>query len=222
MEELDNDERQRLFERFGRRFEAGETIYPEGEAADACYLVQEGRVRLVKRIRTAERSLTVLRAGDLFGEDALLTGAERSATAIALTDVTVLALDRATFGVLVSGKPEVASRLIEQLVRRLRDAEEQLENAMLRDHPSRVVNTLLRLAAHVQPEVQGKVLNISPLELSSRVGLDVETVKRVVQQLRDGGYLRIAAERIVLPDEDALRQLYHLLGMKEEVRGGAG
>ena len=44
-------------------------------------------------------------------------------------------------------------------------------------------------------------------------------MKKSVQQLRDGGYLRIVDERIILPDLDALRQLYQLLGMKEEVRG---
>jgi len=45
-------------------------------------------------------------------------------------------------------------------------------------------------------------------------------VKRAVQQLRDGGYLRIIDEKVLVPDLDALRQLYQLLGMKEDVRGG--
>lgn len=221
MQELGDAERARLVERFGRSYPAGATIYSEGESADACFIVQEGRVRLVKRIRSSERSLTVLRPGDLFGEDALLRrGPVRAASAVALTEVTVLALDRKTFGVMLSGNPEVATRLVEQLVRRLRDAEEQLENAMLRDHPSRVVNSLLRLASTVERGRDGWVLSISPLELSSRVGLDVDTVKRAVQQLRDGGYLRIVDERIVVPDLEALRRLYQLLSMKEEVRGG--
>lgn len=220
MQELGEAERARLVERFGRGYPAGATIYAEGDEADACFIVQEGRVRLVKRIRTTERSLTVLRPGDLFGEDALLKKAVRSASAVTLTDVTVLALDRKTFGVMLSGNAEVASRLVEQLVQRLRDAEEQLENAMLRDHPSRVVNTLLRLASQTERSQNGWVLAVSPLELSSRVGLDVDAVKRAVQQLRDGGYLRIVDEKIILGDLEALRQLYQLLGMKEEVRGG--
>ena len=219
MDELGADERARLYERFGRTYAAGAAIYAEGDAADLCFLVQEGRVRLVKRIRSAERSLTVLRAGGLFGEDALLAGAVRSASAEAVTEVTALALDRRTFGLLLSGNPAVATRLVEQLVGRLRDAEEQLENAMLRDHPSRVVNTLLRLAATGEASPAGIALRISPLELSSRVGLDVDTVKRAVQQLRDGGHLAIVDERIVVPEVAALRRLYQLLGLKEEVRG---
>ena len=166
MADADAADRQRLFERFGRSLAANDTVYSEGEPATECFLLHEGRVRLVKRIRGTERSLTVLRPGDLFGEDALLPRVTRTASAVALTDTRVLALDRPTFGVLLSTSPEVATRLVEQLVRRLRSAEEQLENAMLRDHPSRVVNTLLRLAAAVAPRPEGHVLSISPLELS--------------------------------------------------------
>lgn len=219
MSDADAESRQRLFERFGRSLAANETVYAEGQPADECFLLHEGRVRLVKRIRGTERSLTVLRPGDLFGEDALLPRVIRSASAVALTDTRVLALDRPTFGVLLSTSPEVATRLVEQLVRRLRSAEEQLENAMLRDHPSRVVNTLLRLATSAEATSEGYVMNVSPLELSSRVGLDVDAVKKAVQQLRDGGYVRIVEEKIIVPDMDALKQLYQLLGMKEEVRG---
>jgi CRP-like cAMP-binding protein len=221
MEELGEADRARLVERFGRHFLAGATIFEEGQEADTCFIVQDGRVRLLKKIRATERSLTVLRPGDLFGEEALLRQAPtRSASAIALTDVTVLALDPHTFSVMLSGNVQVGRRLVEQLVLRLRDAEEQLENAMLRDNPSRVVNTLLRLAGTASPGPDGHVVSVSPLELSSRVGLDVDTVKRAIQQLRDGGYLRIADEKIILPDLEALRRLYQLLGMKEEVRGG--
>jgi len=220
VEELGEAERKQLFDRFGKTFEAGASIYGEGDEALHCFLIQEGRVRLVKRIRQSDRSLTVLRPGDLFGEDALVNRTVRGAAAVALTDVSVLALDRKTFGVLLSSNPEVGLRLVEQLVRRLRHAEEQLENAMLRDRPSRVVNTLLRLASLHERTAEGHVLSISPLELSSRVGLDVDAVKRAVQQLRDGGYIRIHDERIIVPDLAALNQLYELLGKKEEARGG--
>jgi len=217
MDALGEVERARLVERFGRTLAAGETIYAEGDDAQACFIVQEGRVRLVKHIRSAEHSLIVLKGGDLFGEDALLDGAVRTASAVALSDVTVLALDRETLGVLLSGNPDVAMRLLRQLVQRLRAAEEQVENHKLRDNPSRVINTLLRMAGG-RPGTDSASLEVTPLELSSRVGLDVDGVKRVVQQLRDGGYLSITDERIELPDLDAIRRLYQLLAMKEEVR----
>jgi CRP/FNR family transcriptional regulator, cyclic AMP receptor protein len=221
VKDLAHDDRARLFDRFGRTYEANQTIFAEEEPAALCFILQEGKVRLVKKIRASERSISVLKQGDLFGEDALIEGAARSATAVALVDCSVLALDRRTFAELLADNAEVAVRLVGQLVQRLRNAEEQLENAMLRDHPSRIVNTLLRLATTAPQGTDGHVLQVSPLELSSRVGLDVDAVKKAVQQLREGGYLRIVDERVILPDLEGLRRLYQLLGMKEEVRGGA-
>jgi transcription initiation factor IIE alpha subunit len=57
------------------------------------------------------------------------------------------------------------------------------------------------------------------MELSSRLGLDVDTVKRGVQQLREGRYIRVVDERLELPDIEALTRLYSLLALKEEIRG---
>ena len=119
MEELAEEDRLRLFERFGRDYPAGATVYTEGDEATECFLIQDGRLRLVKKIRSTERSLTVLRPGDLFGEDALLPGATRTATAVALTDMHALALDRNMFAELLTTNREVAGRLVQQLVRRL-------------------------------------------------------------------------------------------------------
>ncbi len=216
-------EEQALFERYGRTFAPSQTLYEEGEDAGVCYLLQEGRVRLLKRIRRVERSLMILRPGDLFGEDALTSSSNarvRSSAAVALTGTRALALDRSTFAMLMTSHPEVTHRLIEQLVARIHRAEEQLENAMLRDSPSRVVNTLLRLAFRADPHKREVLLALTPLELASRVGIDVDGVKKVVGQLRDSGYLRVDGESILLFDVEALKDLFQMLELKEEVRAG--
>lgn len=205
-----------LLARFGASYETDTAVYSQGEPATLCFVLREGRVRLSKRVRNAERSLSVLRPGELFGEEALIDGAARSAGATALTPVTVLALNRETFGELLAGDPEMSRVLVGQLVARLRHTEEQLENAMLRDQPSRIVNTLLRMADGKGP---GAILQISPLDLSSRVGLDVGAVKRGVLQLKEAGYLTIDDEQVCIPDIAALRDLYGLLGEKEGIRG---
>jgi len=58
------------------------------------------------------------------------------------------------------------------------------------------------------------------MDLSARVGLDVDSVKRIVQELRNAGYLRITDERVEVPDPEALRELYGLLGVKDQILGG--
>ena len=205
-----------LLERWGRPFAQGEFLFREGEPANDAYLVHEGRVRLLKRVRMVERSLSVLKAGDLFGESALLDGAVRSSTAVALTDGIAIVLDRIGLRQVVERFPQVSERIVAQLVRRVRDAEDQIEVLMLRDTQSKVVSALLKMA---RGDGVSAELTLSPVDLSSRVGLDVETVKRTVQRLRDQQYIRIVGERVEIPDLDALRRLYALLGSKEELRG---
>lgn len=216
----------RLHARFGRRFEAGDVIFREGEDGSDAYLLEEGRVRLIKRVRGTERSLMVLKPGDLFGESALLPGALRSSTAITLSSGLALALDQATLQNLLERNPLVASRIVKQLVRRLRDAEDQIEIMMLADTQSKVVAALIKLAQQQALEadngydgVRSVSLPISPMELSTRVGLDVDTVKRAVLELRESQYLKVEGERLEIPDIDALKRLFSLLGVKDEIRG---
>jgi CRP-like cAMP-binding protein len=209
-------ERARLLGRHGRRFVAGEAIFREGTLAREAFLLQEGRVRLLKHVAMAERSLAVVKPGDLFGEGALLDGTTYGSTAVAMTEGVVLALDRATLRTLLEEHPPVAMRAVDQLVRRLRDAEDQIEIMMLRGVQSKVTSALLKLAGRATGAAE---LNISPVELSTRVGLDVEAVKRTVARLRERQYIRITGERIEIPDVDALRRLYALLGTKDELAG---
>lgn len=214
---------QRLLSRYGRRFSAGSVLYRDGEAAHEAFLLQDGRVRLIKHAGAMERSLRVVRPGELFGEGALVKGAVRTSTALALDDTVALAFDQATFDQVLATSPEVAARVLSQLIRRLRDAEDQIEILMLRDAQSKVVVALIKLgqqqlAQDGRPNGQVALL-LSPLELSAHAGLDVDTVKRIVLQLRDRGYLRIHEERVEVPDLDNLREFYSLLGVKDQLRG---
>jgi CRP/FNR family cyclic AMP-dependent transcriptional regulator len=211
-------ERSRLLGRYGRRFSAGEALFREGTPAHETFLLQDGRVRLLKRVGLSDRSLAVVKAGDLFGEGALLEGAAYGSTAVAITEGVVLALDRVTFHSLLETHPRVAARAVDQLVRRLRDAEDQIEIMMLRGVQSKVTGALLKMAGKASGFAE---LNVSPVDLSTRVGLDVEAVKRTVARLRERQYIRISGERIEIPDVESLRRLYTLLGTKDELSGHA-
>jgi CRP-like cAMP-binding protein len=218
----EQSEQERLLSRYGRKFSTGQVIYEAGDTAEEAFLLQEGRVRLIKRIGSTERSLRVVRPGDLFGESALVAGATRSTTAVALADCSALALAQTTFQHVFSSNPAVGLRVLQQLIRRLRDAEDQIEVLLLRDSQVKVVVSLLQLsqeALHGQPSPGPVAIAVSPMELSARVGMDVETVKRNVQQLRNNNYVRIVEERIEIIDVDALRELRGLLDVKDQIIG---
>lgn len=220
----DDDSEQRLLQRFGRQFGAGEVLFEEGQPATEAYLLQSGRVRLIKHIGATERSLRVVRPGDLFGESALLPGSRRGSTAVALVAGAALSLQHETFQHLLASHPSVGLRVLQQLVRRLGDTEGQIEVLMLRDSQMKVVVALLQLSQEPQisrPDPNGGIsVQISPMELSARVGLDVDTVKRNVAQLRNADYLHIIEERIEIHDVDALRELRSLLDDKDRILGG--
>jgi CRP-like cAMP-binding protein len=221
---LDQESQARLLSRFGRTFVPGELLFSDGDPAAEAYLLQEGRIRLIKRVGAIERSLRVLRPGDLFGESALVVGAARSSTAVAATAGSVLVIDQRTLEQILSTHPVVGMRVMQQLVRRLRDAEDQIEVLMLEDSRSKIVVTLLKLALQSQgpggsSDQISVELTISPMELSTRVGLDLETVKRTVKQLKESGHLQIVGERVEIPNVATLRELSNLLTLRDQIVG---
>jgi CRP-like cAMP-binding protein len=135
-----------------------------------------------------------------------------------------LVLDRETLQHVLAGNPSVGSRVLQQLIKRLRDAEDQIEILMVRDTQSKVAVALVKLARQAAGTLESSdgplALEVSPMDLSSRVGLDVDAVKRAVMQLRESGYVRIADEKLVIENLDALAELVGLLAVKDQIVGG--
>ena len=210
--------RSRLFRRFGKNFTVRATIYDQGDDAQECFLLQDGRVQL--GVKSGERtySLRVLKAGEIFGDEAWFESATRRSTAIALSEVSVLAIDRATLFELITTHSEVAMTIVTQLVERLRYAEEQIDSVLTKDVPLRVVRGLLSLLREAEKAANGFALTLTPVELSSRLVLDVDEVKQVMGQLREKGYLNLDGERIVIAKAEPLRDLAHLLESNDNLR----
>lgn len=95
------------------RVAAGETIFHQGDAGDALYLIDQGKVEVLAHSRpttsaTPEAvSLARLSSGQSFGETALLTGESRTATVRAITDVTLLKIGKEHFDELLDESPRL-------------------------------------------------------------------------------------------------------------------
>ena len=100
-------------------FEFGDVVVAEGDNADAFFVIESGTARVFKVGDIGDEvALNVLRAGETFGERALLEpGKRRTATVRASGPLAVLRLDSAVFHALVRTEPQVAS-FIELYVRR--------------------------------------------------------------------------------------------------------
>ncbi|OGT53939.1 MAG: hypothetical protein A3E84_00395 [Gammaproteobacteria bacterium RIFCSPHIGHO2_12_FULL_42_13] len=99
--------------------EADTVIFKEGEAADSCYLVCEGKIQISKMNKLGQdETLTVLQPFDVFGEAALLTSVTRNASASALTPCRLLLLDREAMLELLSYEGQSSDYLMTLIMER--------------------------------------------------------------------------------------------------------
>jgi CRP-like cAMP-binding protein len=103
-----------------RRFERGSAIVRAGQPGSAFYVVLEGEASVATRRGRGVR----LRAGDSFGEMALLDGAPRSADVVAVGDVVAMEIGRTAFARLLKQEPQIALALLRTLAQRVRRLEE--------------------------------------------------------------------------------------------------
>ncbi len=105
-------------------FNAGHVVVQEGEPGSSFYVILDGEARVTKG--TSGRTVARLKAGDYFGELALLDGGPRSATVIAETSLDAVRIQRSAFRKMLTQEPEVGLRIMAGVASRLRDYERQL------------------------------------------------------------------------------------------------
>jgi CRP-like cAMP-binding protein len=102
-----------------KRFPRGASIVRTGTPGDAFYVILDGTVRVVPTTGRSAR----LKAGESFGEMALLDGAPRSADVTAVDEVLTMTIGRAAFAKLLRDEPQISQGLLRTLAARLRAVE---------------------------------------------------------------------------------------------------
>ncbi|HYH28412.1 MAG TPA: cyclic nucleotide-binding domain-containing protein, partial [Actinomycetota bacterium] len=95
--------------------EPGELVVRQGEAADAMFVVETGKLRVTRQDEQRQTDVGFLRAGDFFGEVAMLRRTARDASVEAVTPCSLLRIPQATFDELALAFPEFRSRLEERV-----------------------------------------------------------------------------------------------------------
>ena len=205
-----------LFQRFGKEFKRGDILFREGEPGKEMYLVQTGKVNITKKVRETEKILATLGAGEFLGEMALLNNKPRSAGAVVAEDAKLLVIDPKTFEAMIRGNVEIAVRLIKKLSDRLQEADEQIENLLLRDPNSRVVHYLLQAAIKRGKETpQGKLVAVNASDLHGRMGLTLAEVQEAVSKTAKARIIAVVPEGVVVPDLAKMQKYLEFLEMKE-------
>jgi CRP-like cAMP-binding protein len=197
-----------------RRFRRGEVIFHLGDPGDALFIVTSGAVKIALPSETGDEAiLATLKAGDFFGELALLDGAPRSATAAALEPTETLVLPRDRFRDLIAAEPAIRDALLAALAKELRRLTLHVEELHFLDIAGRLAARLARLTQEqgvAQPD--GSIRLAAPItqsDLAAMVGCTRQSVNKLLGMFVDDGLIRMERDAIVITDLDGLVRTSH-------------
>ncbi|MDR1178703.1 MAG: Crp/Fnr family transcriptional regulator, partial [Spirochaetaceae bacterium] len=187
------------FSRFAKIYQAGEMIFSEFEPGDTFYLIQSGRVELVKIIGDVEKTLDILQPSEMFGEMAILENSPRSATAIALDVVKVLEFNSQNFEILMLGNPQIALKLLKMFTKRIYDSKRRFMILTLDDDQAKLADVFLMLdetQTNIDKSTERREFKTTVDDVAHWAGMSVaqtrETLNHFVTQRR----MEIFADRV--------------------------
>lgn len=193
-----------------RRVPVGTPLFHEREPGDAVFVLLTGRIKLSCATEGGREALLGIREpGDLIGEMSAIDGVARSATAVALEPVEVLAVSREAFVAYLDHTPSVALVLARILVRRLRDADRKRIEYLAQDTVGRLCSRLVELADRFgAAEADGGVhieLGITQEELAGWTGSSREAMIRALRTLRELGWIETRRRGVTLLEVEQMR-----------------
>lgn len=190
------------FQRFAIAKKAGEIVFCEFEPGDAFYLIQTGKIKIVKVLGGVEKTLDILQPGEFFGEMAILEEAPRSASALALTDVKLLEFNKANFDVLLQGNPQIVLSLLKIFSKRIYDQKRRFMILKLEDVQARVADVFLMLDENQgkpsDPYDNQRVFNSSVDDIAHWAGLSVTKVGEVLNHFASQRKIELLQGKILV------------------------
>lgn len=190
-----------------RRFRRAEVIFHQGDPGESLHVVSSGAVKIVLPSAEGEEAIiATLRPGDFFGELALLDGAPRSATAVALEPCETLVLPRAAFRELLDHDPGLRDALLSGLAHELRRLTSHVEELHFLDLAGRLAIRLARLARESDASSREVRLDwpYTQSDLANMIGGTRQSVNKLLSGLVERGLVDIERDTLIVRDVDAL------------------
>jgi CRP-like cAMP-binding protein len=190
-----------------RRFRRNEVIFHQGDPGDALHVVASGAIKIVLPSAEGDEAIiATLRPGDFFGELAILDGAPRSATAVALETCETLALPRVTFHELLDRDPGLRDALLGGLAHELRRLTSHVEELHFLDLAGRLAMRLYRLAREADKDASEVRLDwpYTQSDLAAMIGGTRQSVNKLLSGLVDDGLVAIERDTLIVTDVEGL------------------
>ena len=185
----------------------GDVLFHEGQLGDRMYIITDGKVKLGTPPLTAARASWPSWGPGAPRRAVAVRPGPRTATAIALTDLTALGLGHAALRPWLTGRPEVAESLLQALAQRLRRTNEALADLVFSDVPGRVAKALLELGdkfGQQMPDGVHVTHDMTQEELAQLVGASRETVNKALSEFATRGWIKLESRSVVIIDSERL------------------
>jgi CRP-like cAMP-binding protein len=172
-------------------FSKKQTIFAQGDVADAVFYIQEGKVRLtvVSKIGK-EATLGILSERDFFGEGSLAGQSLRMGSATAMTDCELLRIDKKAMMLALHREHKFSDLFVAYLLARNIRYEEDLVDQLFNSSEKRLARLLLLLAHFGKEGVPEAVIpKISQETLAEMIGTTRSRVSFFMNRFRELGFL---------------------------------
>lgn len=188
-----------------KSYQAGETIFYDGDPGLGFHLVAEGRVKIFKSAPDGkEQILHLFGPGEPFGEVAIFLGRGYPAQAQALVETNTVFFPRAALRDLIARNPDLAFGLMAVLSLRLVRFTALLESVTLKEVPARLASFILDLSGDGRDQVE---LTVSKGQLASLLGASPETISRALGRLKNAGLISEDKPMLSILDRSRLRDV---------------
>lgn len=184
-----------------RSWPKGSQIICEGDSGDTVYFLLSGKAKVTLYGEEGrEIVLSVLKAGDMFGEMSIIDGKPRSANVEAVKDLECFVVSREAFLDYLSKHHKVYMMLFAYLTGRLREATRKIGGLALLDVCGRIAHTLIGMSRQGEPDIERVVAIERPTheELAAMIGSSREVVSRALKKMTQEGYIKVEKDKFLL------------------------
>ena len=168
------------------------TAFSQGQSADSVFFLQDGRAELtVVSERGKEATVTLLAAGDFFGEEAMTnTDVVRTSTATAISFCSVLKIDKKEMLRVLHDEHDFSDYFLRFLLMKSAKTQADLVDQLFNSSERRLARTLLLMAEFGQPgEPETLLPPITQEALAEMIGTTRSRVSFFMNRFRKLGYI---------------------------------
>ena len=167
-------------------------IFSQGDAADAVFYIQEGKVKLaVVSPKGKEAVVGILGQTDFFGEGCLAAQLVRMATAISMEDGVIVRIEKSSMVRVLHNEPTFSELFMSYLLSRNIRIEEDLVDQLFNSSEKRLARILLMLAHYGKESENVDLLipKISQETLAEMVGTTRSRISSFMNKFRKMGFI---------------------------------